>query len=85
MLTGIEGLLAGAFSTAEDAVLSAFHISNQFDIPKGSVQYSAVGGTVDEITEWTSVADLKNPALVPRNIRGSVDPHGRSQGCGGGG
>jgi choloylglycine hydrolase len=46
--------------TGEDAVLSAFHILNQFDIPKGSVQNSAVGGTVDEITEWTSVADLKN-------------------------
>jgi choloylglycine hydrolase len=24
------------------------------------VQSSAIGGTVDEITEWTSVADLKN-------------------------
>ena len=24
------------------------------------MQSSAVGGTVDEITEWTSVADLKN-------------------------
>lgn len=47
-------------ATAEDAVLSAFHILNQFDIPKGSVQNSAIGGTVDDITEWTSVADLKN-------------------------
>ena len=47
-------------ATAEDAVLSAFHILNQFDIPKGAVQNSAIGGTVDEITEWTSVADLKN-------------------------
>ena len=41
-------------ATAEDAVFSAFHI------PKGSVQNSAIGGTVEEITEWTSVADLKN-------------------------
>ena len=24
------------------------------------MQSSAIGGTVDEITEWTSVADLKN-------------------------
>jgi choloylglycine hydrolase len=47
-------------ATAEDAVLSAFHILNQFDIPKGAVQNSAIGSTVDEITEWTSVADLKN-------------------------
>ena len=41
-------------------MLSALHILNQFDIPKGAVQNSAIGGTVDEITEWTSVADLKN-------------------------
>ncbi len=47
-------------ATAEDAVLSAFHILNQFDIPKGSVVNSAGGEAVDETTEWTSVADLKN-------------------------
>jgi choloylglycine hydrolase len=41
-------------------VLSAFHILNQFDIPKGSVVNAAVGEPTDEITEWTSVADLKN-------------------------
>jgi choloylglycine hydrolase len=51
---------AAANDTAQDAVLSAFHILNQFDIPKGAVQNSAVGGTAEEITEWTSVADLKN-------------------------
>jgi choloylglycine hydrolase len=45
---------------AEDAVLGAFHILNQFDIPKGSVVSAAVGEPADEITEWTSVADLKN-------------------------
>jgi choloylglycine hydrolase len=41
-------------------VLSAFHILNQFDIPKGAVVNSAIGQPVAEITEWTSVADLKN-------------------------
>jgi choloylglycine hydrolase len=46
--------------TGDDAVLSAFHILNQFDIPKGSVVNAAAGGKMDEITEWTSVADLKN-------------------------
>jgi choloylglycine hydrolase len=46
--------------TAEDAVLSAFHILNQFDIPKGSVINAAVGDPTPEITEWTSVNDLKN-------------------------
>lgn len=47
-------------ATADGAVLSAFHILNQFDIPKGSVVNSAAGEKMDEITEWTSVADLKN-------------------------
>jgi choloylglycine hydrolase len=47
-------------ATAQDAVLSAFHILNQFDIPEGSVQNSVINGPVEEITEWTSVADLKN-------------------------
>jgi choloylglycine hydrolase len=47
-------------ATDEDAVLSAFHILNQFDIPKGSVVNSAGGEAMDETTEWTSVADLKN-------------------------
>ena len=46
--------------TADDAVLSAFHLLNQFDIPKGSVVNAAIGEPTDEITEWTSVADLKN-------------------------
>jgi len=46
--------------TADDAVLAAFHILNQFDIPEGSVVSAAVGEPVDEITEWTSVADLQN-------------------------
>ena len=45
--------------TADDAVLAAFHILNQFDLPKGSVVNSAVGGKMNDITEWTSVADLK--------------------------
>ena len=47
-------------ATAEDTVLAAFHILNQFDIPKGSVVNSAVGAPTDEITEWTSVNDLEN-------------------------
>jgi choloylglycine hydrolase len=46
--------------TADDAVLSAFHLLNQFDIPKGSVVNAAVGEPTPEITEWTSVNDLKN-------------------------
>ena len=45
---------------AGDAVLSAFHILNQFDIPKGSVINGSVGQPTAEITEWTSVSDLTN-------------------------
>lgn len=47
-------------TTPEDAVASTFHILNQFDIPKGAVVNAAIGQPVDEITEWTSVADLAN-------------------------
>jgi choloylglycine hydrolase len=45
---------------ADETVLAAFHILNQFDIPKGSVQTSAVGSTAYETTEWTAVSDLQN-------------------------
>jgi choloylglycine hydrolase len=51
---------ATANAKAEDAVFSAFHILNQFDIPKGSVINASVGGAQPEITEWTSVNDLQN-------------------------
>ncbi len=47
-------------ATADDAVLAAFHILNQFDIPKGAVVNAAIGEPTPEITEWTSVSDLKN-------------------------
>ncbi|MGA8689206.1 MAG: linear amide C-N hydrolase [Methyloceanibacter sp.] len=56
----IYGQSAAPNATADEAVLAAFHILNQFDIPEGSVQNSAMGKPVDEVTEWTSVADLKN-------------------------
>ncbi len=45
-------------ATADDAVLTAFHILNQFDIPKGSVRDKATGGP--ELTQWTAVSDTKN-------------------------
>jgi choloylglycine hydrolase len=45
---------------AEDAVFSAFHILNQFDIPKGAVINASVGKPTPETTEWTSVNDLEN-------------------------
>jgi choloylglycine hydrolase len=45
-------------ASADDAVLKAFHILNQFDIPLGSVRDKATGGV--ELTQWTAVSDLKN-------------------------
>jgi len=45
-------------ATGEDAVLAAFHILNQFDIPKGSVRDKTDGGI--ELTQWTTVSDTKN-------------------------
>lgn len=45
-------------ATGEDAVLAAFHILNQFDIPKASVRDKSTGGR--ELTQWTSVSDTKN-------------------------
>jgi len=46
----------------DDAVLQAFHILNQFDIPKGSArdrEKDSNGNIVADYTQWTSVADLK--------------------------
>jgi choloylglycine hydrolase len=51
---------AAPTDNADDAVLAAFHILNQFDIPKGSVKTGPAGHVGDEITEWTAVSDLKN-------------------------
>ena len=46
--------------TARDGVLEAFHILNQFDIPKGAVRGTEQGRQTDECTLWTSCADLAN-------------------------
>lgn len=44
-------------ATGKDAVLAAFHILNQFDIPKGSVRDKSSSDA--EITQWTTVSDMK--------------------------
>ena len=46
-----------ASATGDDAVLAAFHILNQFDIPKGTVRDKTDGGV--ELTQWTAVSDTK--------------------------
>ena len=45
---------------AGDGVLQAFHILNQFDIPKGAARGLEHGVEVADYTQWTSTADLKN-------------------------
>ena len=47
-------------ATAEEAVLAAFHIMNQFDIPYGTVRDESGKETVTESTQWTTVSDMKN-------------------------
>jgi choloylglycine hydrolase len=46
--------------TARDGVLQAFHILNQFDIPKGVSRSTEDGKESFEYTLWTSAADLTN-------------------------
>jgi choloylglycine hydrolase len=45
---------------ARDGVLQAFHILNQFDIPKGAARGIEQGKESSDYTLWTSAADLKN-------------------------
>ena len=45
---------------AKDGVLQAFHILNQFDIPKGAAQDIEHGQEVYDYTLRTSAADLNN-------------------------
>ena len=46
--------------TAAQAVLQAFHILNNFDIPYGAVRDIQGGQIHAEATTWTSASDLKN-------------------------
>jgi choloylglycine hydrolase len=46
--------------TSAQAVLQAFHILNNFDIPFGAVREVDNGQMHAEATTWTSAADLKN-------------------------
>jgi len=47
-------------ATAHEGVLQAFHILNQFDIPKGAARGTNGGKTMADYTLWTSVSDLTN-------------------------
>ena len=47
-------------ATAREGVLQAFHILNQFDIPKGAARGVEHGKAVADYTLWTSASDLTN-------------------------
>lgn len=47
-------------ATAQEGVEQAFHLLNQFDIPKGIARGQEDGHTVADYTLWTSAADLTN-------------------------
>jgi choloylglycine hydrolase len=46
--------------TAREGVLQAFHLLNQFDIPKGSARGQEDGKQMVDYTLWTSASDLAN-------------------------
>jgi choloylglycine hydrolase len=56
---------------AEDGVEQAFHILNQFDIPKGSVREKHEGREISEYTQWTSAADCTNKRFYIRTFQNS--------------
>jgi choloylglycine hydrolase len=51
--------LAPQQATGEAAVMAGFHILDQFDIPKGSVPEPKGSEPPFEVTEWTTMSDLK--------------------------
>lgn len=45
---------------ADEGVGIAFHILNQFDIPKGSIRGTEAGKSVTDTAQWTAASDLAN-------------------------
>lgn len=58
-------------ATAHEGVLQAFHILNQFDIPKGAARGVEHGREVADYTLWTGVSDLKNLRYYFRTFENS--------------
>ncbi len=46
--------------TAEQGVWQAFHLLNQFDLPRGAIRANQDGKTVVDYTNRTTAADMKN-------------------------
>jgi choloylglycine hydrolase len=60
--------------TGDDAVLEAFHVLNQFDIPKGAArehEKDEHGNILADYTIWTSASDLKAKRFYFRTYENS--------------
>jgi choloylglycine hydrolase len=60
--------------TGDAVVLQAFHVLNNFDIPKGSIldaAKDAEGNAIADQTQWTSVCDLKAKKFYFRTFANS--------------
>jgi choloylglycine hydrolase len=60
--------------TGDDAVMEAFHVLNQFDIPKGAAreqEKDAQGNILADYTIWTSANDLKAKRFYFRTYENS--------------
>jgi len=60
--------------TGDDAVLEAFHILNNFDIPKGAArehEKDEHGNTLADYTIWTAASDLKAKRFYFRTYENS--------------
>ena len=59
-------------ATSEDEVFQAFHILNNFDIPKGSIRETDADGQVhQDYTQWTTASDLENQRFYFRTYDSS--------------
>ncbi len=58
-------------ATAQEGVLQAFHLLNQFDIPKGAARGLEQGKQVADYTLWTSASDLTNLRYYFRTFQNS--------------
>jgi choloylglycine hydrolase len=60
--------------TGDDAILEAFHVLNQFDIPKGAArehEKDEHGNVLADYTIWTSASDLKAKRFYFRTYENS--------------
>jgi choloylglycine hydrolase len=58
-------------ATADDGIKTAFHILNQFDIPKGASVQKAGGVEYPDITQVTAASDLTNLRFFFRTYENS--------------